>query len=102
MAKPHQWNDPGMVTNTSELISLLASCVASTGTSAVGLAGVMNTGGNTVLSEDTLVPFGLFLAGLAFTSTLIWKVASHKAATEMKLKELEKKVERLERSDKEK
>ena len=54
-----------------------------------------------MLSESTLIPFGLFLAGLAFTSTLIWKVASHKAATEMKLKELERKVERLEKSDKE-
>ena len=62
----------------------------------------MNTGEDTVLSEGTLIPFGLFLAGLAFTSTLIWKVASHKAATEMKLKELEKKVERLERSNREK
>ena len=90
-----------MVTNTPELISPLFSCVASTGTSAVGLAGVMSTRGGTVLSESTLIPFGLFLAGLAFTSTLIWKVASHKAATEMKLKELERKVERLEKSDKE-
>ena len=86
--------------NSSELISLLASCVSSAGTSAVGLAGVMNTGGP-VLSEGTLIPFGLFLAGLAFTSTLVWKVASHKAATEMKIKELEKKVEKLEGLEKE-
>ena len=48
-----------------------------------------------------MIPFGLFLAGLAFTSTLVWKVASHKAATEMKIKELEKKVEKLEGLDKE-
>tara|TARA_R100001129_G_scaffold132469_1_gene93933 strand:+ start:501 stop:770 length:270 start_codon:yes stop_codon:yes gene_type:complete len=86
--------------NSSELISLLASCVSSAGTSAIGLAGVMNTGGS-VLSEGTLIPFGLFLAGLAFTSTLVWKVASHKAATEMKIKELEKKVEKLEGLEKE-
>ncbi len=89
-----------MVGNTSELISLLASCISSAGTSAVGLAGVMNTGGP-VLSEDTLIPFGLFLAGLAFTSTLIWKVASHKAATEIKQQELEKRLEKLENEKRE-
>ena len=53
-------------------------------------------GGN-VINESTLIPLGLFLAGLAMTTTVVWKAASQKAATDMKLKELIDRVERLER-----
>ena len=77
---------------------LLTSCVTTSGTTAVGLAGVMDTGEGTVFSEGTLIPFGLFLAGLAMTSTLVWKVATHKAGTEMRLKELVKRMERIEKA----
>ncbi len=87
-----------MVKATSELAFLLTSCVTTTGTTAVGLAGMVDNGGGTVLSEGTLIPLGLFLAGLAMTSNLVWKVASHKAGTEMRLKELFKRMERLEKS----
>ena len=90
-------DETGMVNATSEISLLLASCVMTSGTTAVGLAGVMDTGENTVLSESTLIPFGLFLAGLAMTTTVVWKVATHKAATDGKLKSLLKRMDRLER-----
>ena len=88
-----------MVKEATELIWLLATGVASSGTTAVGLAGVMDVsspGGN-VINESTLIPLGLFLAGLAMTTTVVWKAASQKVATDMKLKELIDRVERLER-----
>ena len=83
---------------SADIAILLTSCVTTSGTTAVGLAGVMDTGGGSVFSEGTLIPFGLFLAGLAMTSTLVWKVATHKAGTEMRLKELVKRMERIEES----
>jgi len=88
-----------MVKEATELIWLLATGVASSGTTAVGLAGVMDVsapGGN-VINESTLIPLGFFLSGLAMTTTVVWKAASQKAATDMKLKELIDRVERLER-----
>ena len=88
-----------MVKEATELMWLLATGVASSGTTAVGLAGVMDVSsprGN-VINESTLIPLGLFLAGLTMTTTLVWKAASQKAATDMKLKELIDRVDRLER-----
>lgn len=83
-----------MLRASAELVSLLVSGLASSGTSAVGLAGVMGERG--VLNESTLIPFGLFLAGLAMTTTVVWKVASHKAHTDSKLNEVMRRLEQLE------
>ena len=88
-----------MIKEATELTFLITAAVASNGTTAVGLAGVMDVSSSSgnVLNENTLIPFGLFLAGLAMTTTVVWKVASQKAATDMKVKELIDRVERLER-----
>tara|TARA_R110002012_G_scaffold79909_3_gene202946 strand:+ start:633 stop:917 length:285 start_codon:yes stop_codon:yes gene_type:complete len=83
-----------MIRSSAELISLLVSGLASSGTSAVGLAGVMGDRG--VLHEATLIPFGLFLAGLAMTTTVVWKVASHKANTDFKLNEVMRRLKQVE------
>ena len=74
---------------------LLLSGVASSGTSAVGLAGVMDTKQG-VFNESTLVPFGLFMAGLTMTAMVVWKVAGHKAQTDLKLNDLIHRIERME------
>lgn len=88
-----------MIKSTSELIMIMVCGVTTSGTSAVGLAGVMGTGEtNAVLNQDTLIPFGLFLAGLAMTATVIWKVASHKAGTEVTMREIIKRLDRLEKT----
>ena len=85
-----------MIKATSELSMLLVSCVTTSGTTAVGLAGVMDTSKTSVLSESTLVPLGLFFLGLAMATTMVWKVATHKATVEARLKDLVNRIDRIE------
>ncbi len=87
-----------MVKTSTELGLLIVCGVSSSGTSAVGLAGVISP--TNTLSETTLIPLGLFLAGLAMTTTVVWKVASHNAKTDAKMTDLIRRIEQLEEAAK--
>ena len=91
-----------MLRETAEAVTLAILGVSSSGTSAIGLATLgMATNSNTLTSE-TWIPLGLFLGGIAMTATLVWKLASSKAITDAKLKEMQKRLDWLERKYEEK
>ncbi|QDP48653.1 MAG: hypothetical protein Unbinned97contig1000_38 [Prokaryotic dsDNA virus sp.] len=88
-----------MLGNSIEAVTLAVVGVSSSGTSAIGLATMTVTNSNT-LTTETWIPLGLFLAGVAMTASVVWKVASHKAKTDAKLLELQERLNRLEKSKK--
>jgi hypothetical protein len=90
-----------MLKTSADITFLFISGLATSGTTAVGLAGVMDTNRG-ILNEETLIPFGLFLGGLAMTATVVWKVAGHKAKTDIKLNDLLRRIERIEEDNKRK
>lgn len=75
--------------------------VSASGTSAVGMSGIISvvqTGSApTPITVETLIPLGLFFAGLAITSTIVWKAAAHKTKSDQQISNLSKRVEELER-----
>ena len=90
-----------MVKESIEAVTLAVLGVSSSGTSAIGLA-TMGAGTNSTLSTETWIPLGLFLAGIAMTATVVWKVASHKAKTDAKLIELQERLKIIENKQKKK
>lgn len=48
------------------------------------------------MSESTLVPLGMLMAGIAVTAALVWKVANQKHIVELNMKDLENRIDRLE------
>jgi len=83
-----------------EGISLSVVGVTSSGTTAIGLASIASASTQTAtptVSLETWMPLGLFLAGIAMTATLVWKVATHKSLTDSKLKQIEKQIDELEK-----
>jgi len=53
----------------------------------------------TTIDEHSLMPLGLFLAGIAIAASLAWKTATMKADTKAKLRELERRLDELERDE---
>ena len=84
-----------MIKSSAEIAFVVVSMLASSGTSAVGLADVMSHR-NQVFNESTLIPFGLFRGGIAMTATVVWKISAHKAKTEHKISDLMNRIEKLE------
>ena len=70
--------------------------------SSIGLATLVTATNSNTLTSETWIPLGLFLGGIAMTATLVWKVASSKATTDAKLKEMQKRLEWLERKQEKK
>ena len=85
-----------MLKTSLEAVTLSVLGFSSSGTSAIGLASMAVSENNT-LTEHTWIPLGLFLAGIAMTATVVWKVASHKTNTDAKLLDLQKRIKRLEK-----
>lgn len=48
------------------------------------------------LTETTLVPVGMMLAGIGVTAALVWKVANQKHTVDLNIKDLENRIRRLE------
>ena len=91
-----------MLRETTEAVTLAVFGVSSSGTSAIGLATLGSATNSNTLTSETWIPLGLFLGGIAMTATLVWKVASSKATTEAKIKEMQKRLEWLERKQEKK
>ena len=91
-----------MLKTSIEAVTLTVLGVSSSGTSAIGLATMSSVDNSNQLSTNTWIPLGLFLAGIAMTATVVWKVASHKAKTDAKLKELQQRLKRLEKRQEDK
>ena len=86
-----------MLRSTLEAVTIAVLGVSSSGSSAIGLATLGAANNSNTLSTATWIPLGLFLGGIAMTATVVWKVASHKAQTDAKIREMSKKIEWLER-----
>jgi len=86
-----------MFKTAAEIVTLAIVGFSSSGTSAIGLASLTNASNNTTLTTDTWIPLGLFLGGIAMTTTIVWKVATHKTKTDAKMDILEQKVKWLEK-----
>ena len=91
-----------MLKEAAETVTLAVLGVSSSGTSAIGLATMSAEKNGTILSTETWIPLGLFLAGIAMTATVVWKVAAHKTSTDAKITALEDKVSVLENAKKNK
>jgi len=89
-----------MLDKSIEAVTLAVVGVSSSGTSAIGLATMTTATNSNTLTTQTWIPLGLFLAGVAMTASVVWKVASHKAKTDAKLLELQERLNRLEKSKK--
>ena len=94
-----------MIRTTVEAITLTIAGITSSGTSAIGLATMQITQQNseninTSISMDTWMPLGLFLAGIAMTATVVWKVSAHKTKTDNKIEIIEEKIKQLENKKK--
>ncbi|MAK37899.1 MAG: hypothetical protein CMC15_17200 [Flavobacteriaceae bacterium] len=89
-----------MLDKSIEAVTLAVVGVSSSGTSAIGLATLTTATNSNTLTTQTWIPLGLFLAGVAMTASVVWKVASHKAKTDAKLQELQERLNRLETSKK--
>ena len=86
-----------MLKTSLEAVTLSILGFSSSGTSAIGLASMGGVTESNTLTEQTWIPLGLFLAGIAMTATVVWKVASHKTNTDAKLLDLQKRIKRLEK-----
>jgi len=94
-----------MIRTTVEAVTLTIAGITSSGTSAIGLATMQITQQNseninTSISMDTWMPLGLFLAGIAMTATVVWKVSAHKTKTDNKIEMIEEKIKQLENKKK--
>ena len=89
-----------MLRETIEAVTLIVFGVSSSGTSAIGLATMNAATNSSTLTTETWIPLGLFLGGIAMTATLVWKLASSKATTDAKLKEMQKRLDWLEKKQK--
>jgi heme/copper-type cytochrome/quinol oxidase subunit 2 len=94
-----------MIRTTVEAVTLTIAGITSSGTSAIGLATMQITQQNseninTSISMDTWMPLGLFLAGIAMTATVVWKVSAHKTKTDNKIEIIEEKIKQLENKKK--
>jgi len=94
-----------MIRTTVEAITLTIAGITSSGTSAIGLATMQiaqqnSENINTSISMDTWMPLGLFLAGIAMTATVVWKVSAHKTKTDNKIEVIEEKIKQLENKKK--
>ena len=74
------------------------------GTSGSGVASIglseylfVAQGSNSVISDSTLLPLGLFIGGVIGTSVVVWKIATHAKTIEAMLKELNRRVTELEK-----
>ena len=89
-----------MLKSTLEFALVIVLGLSSSGTSAVGLAaGLSETGGGNTLTGNTLIPLGLFLAGIAMTSAMVWGIATHKSRIENDLRDLKRRIRDLEKTD---
>tara|TARA_R110000824_G_scaffold18906_2_gene74142 strand:- start:237 stop:509 length:273 start_codon:yes stop_codon:yes gene_type:complete len=86
-----------MLRESIEAVTLAILGVSSSGTSAIGLASLPLAINSNSVTTETWIPLGLFLGGIAMTATLVWKVASSKATTDAKLKEMQKRLAWLEK-----
>jgi len=94
-----------MIRTTVEAVTLTIAGITSSGTSAIGLATMQiaqqnSENINTSISMDTWMPLGLFLAGIAMTATVVWKVSAHKTKTDNKIEVIEEKIKQLENKKK--
>lgn len=94
-----------MIRTTVEAVTLTIAGITSSGTSAIGLATMQiaqqnSENINTSISMDTWMPLGLFLAGIAMTATVVWKVSAHKTKTDNKIEIIEEKIKQLENKKK--
>ena len=86
-----------MLKTTAEAVALAIVGVSSSGSASIGLAALAdNAGTGNSLTTDTWVPLGLFLAGVAMTATVVWKVAAHKTITDQRIKEITRRMQLLE------
>ena len=81
-----------MIRQTIESVSLLTGTVSGSG--AAALLAMQQ------IDENTLVPIGILLTGVAVSATLAWKAATKNAAYKNKLKELDKRINELEKKRK--
>lgn len=59
---------------------------------------VWGTGGalaSTTISENSLIPLGMFLAGILFTGAMLWRAGRYTQRQEMRISSLERKVGHL-------
>ena len=78
-----------MIRQTIESISLLTGTVSGSG--AVALLAMQQ------IDENTLVPIGILLTGVAVSAALAWKAATKNADYRNKLEELDKRIKDLEK-----
>ena len=84
-----------MIKPAVEITYVVVTMLASSGSSAVGLADVMSQR-SPVFNESTLMPFGLFLGGVAMTATVAWKICVHKTKTDHFISDLTNRIKKLE------
>lgn len=89
--------DPRMEIFTPATVGLWGTL----GTTMTSLGVMLTNKTQTILAEsafteNTLVPVGMMLAGIAVTAALVWKVANQKHTVDLNIKDLENRIRRLE------
>lgn len=64
-------------------------------TFASGGASIMEPAGD-ILSEKTLIPLGIFIAGIGVVSTIAWKLATVATRVLVRMENLERRISRIE------
>jgi hypothetical protein len=80
-----------MIQMTTEAATLIVGIVSGSGAAAIGALTMQNQ-----IDNNTLVPLGILLSGVAVSATLAWKAATNAAKTKAKLEELERRVKEME------
>ena len=83
-----------MINLTTDIFFLALGTTSGSGAAAIGYAAMQQQ--QTVMNSSTLVPIGILLSGIALSATLAWKSSSMQTRLEMKIEQLEEKIDKLE------
>jgi hypothetical protein len=88
-----------MIKTFTEAVMLWGFGTSGSGVASIGLSEYLcvTQGSNSVISDSTLLPLGLFIGGVVGTSVVVWKIATHAKTIEAMLKELNRRVTELEK-----
>lgn len=93
-----------MIRTGAEAVLLWIFGCSGFGVSALGLDNIFasisptdSTGSHMSINESTLLPLGLFVGGLVTTTIVVWKIATHAKDIESQLKNLNGRVQDIEK-----